>query len=263
MVDKILSCTLSGKMGHFRKFYTNSSSLTYALPPRTVISGILAGAIGRERDSYYDEFSGKKCSIGVSLGKPFRKLIQTVNYLLVKGKDDLTGRGGHTQIPLEFVIPRHGFSRGMLEYEIFFASRNKDLYEEIKTRLQNHSPVFSPYLGLSECPGTLRFNREYSTGDGTLSREQSVEPVSFSCVIRKDMLIPDGLLFMHEQDTYRYIMDKMPVEFDRNRNNLDNGDFIFEADCKKVVARISCPHYRLKDGSKEKNILFMENSRET
>ena len=49
----LLVFDISGKFAHFRKYYTNSSSLTYLVPPRTSIYGLIAGILGLERDSYY------------------------------------------------------------------------------------------------------------------------------------------------------------------------------------------------------------------
>ena len=64
---EVLIFDLSGKMAHFRKYYTNSSSLTYYFPPRTVIIGLIAGLIGKERDSYYEIFSKDKAYVGISI----------------------------------------------------------------------------------------------------------------------------------------------------------------------------------------------------
>ncbi len=62
---KITVFDLYGKFAHFRKFYTNSSSLTYLIPPRTTIEGIIAALLGYERDSYYDVLSVDKLNIAV------------------------------------------------------------------------------------------------------------------------------------------------------------------------------------------------------
>lgn len=102
---KILIFDLIGKMGHFRKIDTNSSSLSYSFPPRTTIVGILAGILGMERDSYYEVFSPNQCQIALSVRTPIRKVMQTVNYMFVKSKAHLNNSGGHTQIPLELVLP--------------------------------------------------------------------------------------------------------------------------------------------------------------
>ena len=37
---KILTFRLQGKMAHFRRYYSNSSALTYTIPPRTTVLNI-------------------------------------------------------------------------------------------------------------------------------------------------------------------------------------------------------------------------------
>lgn len=43
---KALTFCINGKMAHFRKYYSNSSVLSYLLPPVTTVKGILAGLLG-------------------------------------------------------------------------------------------------------------------------------------------------------------------------------------------------------------------------
>jgi len=56
---KLLIFDWKGRMGHFRKLDTNSSSLTYSFPSRTTIAGMIAGVLGYEKDSYYELFRRK------------------------------------------------------------------------------------------------------------------------------------------------------------------------------------------------------------
>lgn len=44
--EKVLIFDIKGPMAHFRKFYTNSSSLSYLVPPKTVVAGLIAGLLG-------------------------------------------------------------------------------------------------------------------------------------------------------------------------------------------------------------------------
>lgn len=62
---KIIIFELWGKFAHFRKFYTNSSSLSYSVPPRTTIEGIIAAILGYERDSYYEKFNPDNLYVAV------------------------------------------------------------------------------------------------------------------------------------------------------------------------------------------------------
>jgi CRISPR-associated protein, Cas5h family len=59
-------------MAHFRKVYSNSTSLSYYFPPRTTVLGIVAAALGLPRDSYYDKLN--QLNVGVSAVTPLRKL---------------------------------------------------------------------------------------------------------------------------------------------------------------------------------------------
>lgn len=95
---KILIFDLVEKFAHFRKYYTNSSSLTYSIPPRTTISGIIAADMGYERDSYYEIFNSENAYIAVKKLGRNKKIIQTVNYILAKGSRDIINPKKHTRI---------------------------------------------------------------------------------------------------------------------------------------------------------------------
>ncbi len=48
---------MKGKRAHFRRFYTNSSALTYPVPPPTTLQGLLGAALGLGPE-YVDLLSG-------------------------------------------------------------------------------------------------------------------------------------------------------------------------------------------------------------
>ena len=56
---------IESKYAHFRKVYTNSSSLTYSVPPRTTLEGIIAAILGYERDTYYKMLDSSSVNIAV------------------------------------------------------------------------------------------------------------------------------------------------------------------------------------------------------
>jgi CRISPR-associated protein Cas5h len=60
---EIISFDVGGKMAHFRKYYANNTALSYTVPPRTTLMGLLAAILGRGRDTYYKEMaSDNGCS---------------------------------------------------------------------------------------------------------------------------------------------------------------------------------------------------------
>lgn len=61
----VLKFDVYGDLAHFRKPYSNMSRLTYKLPPKMTIAGMLSATIGLERDSYYDIFTEDKFKIAI------------------------------------------------------------------------------------------------------------------------------------------------------------------------------------------------------
>jgi len=153
---EILIFDLSGKMAHFRKYYTNSSSLTYYFPPRTVIIGLIAGLIGKERDSYYEIFSKDKAYVGISVKSNIKKIIQTVNYIWAEKLSDLNlSKGQHTQIPLEIITPQN--FDDSIKYRIYFYHKENEIYERIIDAVKNKKIVYPPYLGIAEFAANIEF----------------------------------------------------------------------------------------------------------
>ncbi|RMG82383.1 MAG: CRISPR-associated protein Cas5, partial [Bacteroidetes bacterium] len=48
---KLLVFDISGEYGHFRKFNTTTSPLTYSFPPLPALAGLLGAILGIERET--------------------------------------------------------------------------------------------------------------------------------------------------------------------------------------------------------------------
>lgn len=250
-MNKILIFDLEGTMAHFRKFYTNSSSLSYSFPPRTVITGIVAGVLGYERDSYYDDFNTNSCRIGLSIRKPFRKIIQTVNYVRTKGLNELTGSGGHSQIPLEFLIPIDE----VLVYRIYFKHENKDIYKNLSHRIKNDIFEYPPYFGISECIAKINFVDETEDIDIYNKEDFQISTV----------LLIDKIESIDFKPGYRYMKeDRVPIEFNSDRRIKRIGAYLYEQQCKPIYGikfkenEVFKLTYKDKNTKVEEFIVFME-----
>jgi len=134
-ISGLLTFQLTGRMAHFKKYYSNISSLTYEVPPRTVITGILASILEMPRDTYYGTFSPRKSKIGVQLVNPIRKQVFCMNYV----KKD----GGPTQVRLELLLPRDE----KLQFRIYCWHEDAGLFENLFHRCKNHELGYGVYLG--------------------------------------------------------------------------------------------------------------------
>ncbi len=201
---------LRGKFAQFKKYYSNSSSFTYDLPPRTVLSGMIASILGYSRDSYYEKFSPDVCKIAVGLRAPVRAFTQCMNYL----KDD----GGHTQVRLQVLTAE----QGMLQYEVFLFHEEPDLIEELTKKLSSNSLGYGIYMGQRPFRASI--------DDVTTISADEIEILSdFSGQIESATYLKN-IRFEenHEQDIE---CASMPIHFekmDNGRKPLGTADIVYE-----------------------------------
>ena len=186
-MKEILIFDLNGRLAHFRKYFTNSSSLSYTFPPRTVITGLVAGLLGEERDTYYEKLNDAHCKISLSLKTPVRKIMQTMNYINTSNysADALLSDNPsieHVQIPLEVICP---VSDVEISYRIYFSCES--VHKKLKERLENNLFVYPPYLGITEFLGEIEYISEGTINEIPL--EKSVKLTVY--VERVQLLIGD------------------------------------------------------------------------
>ena len=274
MINRLLVFDLKGKIAHFRKFYTSSSSLSYAFPPRTVITGLIAAILGRERDTYYEEFDTNACKIALSIRSPIRKLIQTVNYIRTKKSGDkkkseesfastsetiksfIEKRIIKYPTPIELVVPKD--FTGEIVYRVYFWHQDGEVMDGLGQRIREKKSVYPLYLGLSEFLAEVEPIDEPS-GEA-IKEESAQQSLEISSVLRADYI--EELLFEEADTPLQYISEKMPVEFGRGRSIKKNEDFIYEKNQKMVRARLKIPcmelFYKERDRQIKENIICME-----
>lgn len=258
-MESLIIFDLKGTFAHFRAFYTNSSSLSYGFPPRTVVSGIVAGILGLEKDNYYEDFSCKNCRIALSIRTPFRKVMQTVNYINTAegkgGEKAVNLSAGHTQIPLEILLPPPG--EDFLIYRVYFY--HPRFQEELRALLQAGKVRFPPYLGLTEFIGKVEFV-DYISRDSINVKNADSQEIEIQSVLPLSKLQEGGLRL---EGGKQYIKELMPVEFNSQRG-ARTANFFYERKGLAVKARIKGEYCHIvykepfRSEKIRENIVFME-----
>lgn len=231
--NKVLIFDVRGPMAHFRKYYTNSSSLSYLFPPRTVVTGLIAGLLGlpseiyakEDEEPYYERFGGDISLVAVSVRTKVTRMMQTVNYLATdnfpKTPDKLLwkmtgGEIGHTQIPLEILLPEIGND---ITYRVYFyhANENEKIYNDLKRRLAEHRFAFPPYMGITEFLASVEYIDE---GKVIKNPKQEVE-LNSVCKLKEVELDFSG-------DNLQYITEKMPTGFLNDRTPKQAEEYVLE-----------------------------------
>lgn len=241
--DKVLIFDIRGTLAHFRKYYTNSSSLSYSFPPRTVVIGLIAGLLGYANERakageriYYELFNTVNCKVAMSLLTRIKKVMQTVNY--IKTKTDqastysfeslITGkRGAPTQIPLEILMSDEGIMQDIV-YRVYFHHNDETrIYSNMKNRLENQRFVYPPYLGISEFIASINYVYE-----GKLEKNSN-NTVEIKTICRLEDIEPD-----FKGNNLQYLIEKMPVDFLNDRTPLKPENYIFEMKNRYLKAKL-------------------------
>jgi len=150
---------VSGEYGHFRKFNTTTSPLTYSIPTPSTIYGLLGAVLGIEREDSYnkirenkehlrDVFSEKNASIAIKPLSEIKKVNIGFNLLDTGSYQSFFNVTNRTQI--EYEILKNPKFRIYLQWD------NK-LREELIERLKNKRFHFNPYLGISQMTANIEF----------------------------------------------------------------------------------------------------------
>jgi CRISPR-associated protein Cas5h len=258
---EILIFDLVGKFAHFRKFYTNSSSLSYHFPPRTAIEGIISAMLGQERDSYYDLFLPTKSKIAVSTRTQTRSIMQTVNYLSVKSLGDLSGRGPRTQVPIEIITSDSIYED--LRYRVYFYHEDVSLTKELEERIKQSTFHYPTSFGLANFLCSVDF-----VGWGTFQKQlfsPNTKP-SWNVVtpIPVSALRHFGILSVKDEDTYSYgfVQDIFPFHFEGNRKLGKNMKLLYHKNFAPIRVttseKLRVIEYNEGKSQKTEAIVFLE-----
>lgn len=213
---KCLVFDIYGDYGHFRKFYTTSSPLTFSIPPRTSVSGMIAAIIGIDKEEYPKYFSKKSSKIAIKINTPINKgrisytLIDTKKCRSNKGVSYLNEINGRTQVTFEILKNP--------SYRIYFWHEDEIIYSKVKAYLEQNKSYYTLSMGLSE------FIAEYSyIGEIDLEFIENSDFVSIDTVINFEENIE--VEFEAEKE---YFKDTLQNEMDEDRVVTEYIKVLFE-----------------------------------
>lgn len=241
----ILIFDIKGRFAHFRKFYTNSSSLSYSVPPRTVLQGLIAAVLGIERDEYYERFKGDNFKIAVKKLNNTRRIMQSINYMKATSASEIINPKEHTQIPFEIITGDEG-----VRYRIYIFIKDDKLMEELYDRIKNKRYAYAPYLGAAPFNCSLEY---VDCIEG--SEAESEDYVILSTPIQSENIVKGGLDLKYTN--YILVRENMPVEFLEGRVISRTAAYIFDERGTKIRSKINSSYIKIRYKDISENILFL------
>lgn len=225
MSDKFLVFDIWGDYAHFKKYYTTSSPVSFSIPPRTVLIGLISAIIGKGKEEYLQVMTKDQVEIAVRVINRIKKIRVTQNLIDTKSgywrpvqRGNLTGR---TQIRFEYLkAPR---------FRIYLRHSVPEIQNSLRSNLENHKSVYTPYLGISEHIADFIFLAE------CLVEENNYETISeVHTVIPLDAMIKADLL----EPGYKYFKERIPVEMLPNRIVTEYREVLYEVEGKPIKAKV-------------------------
>lgn len=266
---EILTFEVRGKMAHFRKYYANNTAFSFSIPPRTTLMGMVAAAMGWQKDEYYNKLSAEHIHFAVRVLEPIKKSFQRVNYLSIKSlgnlsknmTSDFRGHGGRIQTPFEIVTPID-LRKGEVAYQVFLTSGDGSphFFKEIKQHFINHQPVYNLSLGTANFQANLK-NIQILKDHQIAELKQEGFTQLHSAVPSK---MVEELSFEKDQlDKYNSVEEELlPGEFHsepkRMRELKSMNRLLFSVSQHPLRVRLNAPFWEVKTGDELLNIQFMD-----
>jgi CRISPR-associated protein Cas5h len=232
---KILAFDIWGDYGYFRRGYTSTSTITYPFPSRTTISGLIAGILGLEKDSYHDIFNEDNSKLGLRILNPIKKININLNYVNTKEGFLLSDINSNPRVQVQAEFLKD------VKYRLYVSLKDDDLMEELFSNLSEHKSVYTPCLGISEC--IANFNLAYDDiFDLEVSNKDNVDINSVILKTTGDLIIESGRKygvikspgFMNSE---RVVSKYLEYYYEENGNTIKmkNCDFYSVGDEKIVL----------------------------
>jgi len=225
---------VASDIAHFRRQYAITTALTYVLPPRTALSGLVGAIIGLPKDQSLQHFTDEHAIFGVQILEPIRTGHVSINLLDTKGSPDFRPKriNPHTAMRYEIVrSPR---------YRIIFG--HDTLGERLADMLRQGESHYTPCLGLAWMIAWL-------DGAQVLSGEHmsgNQEYQSSSSLVRVSDLQSGTDVQWNSDSVYQRI--RMPAEMQPDRRVTRYEEYIIETTGRSVDARLKS-YWKLADGT--------------
>lgn len=233
---EILIFDIISEYGHFRKYNTTTSPLTYSIPTRTAVAGILGAILGMERelaDGLYPDgvipvqefFSKANSDIAIQILNSVKKENVAINLINTKSSFYDLSKAGRTQIEFELVKN--------VKYRVFFALNNQSGFNELAKRIKTKNHHFSPYLGLAQCTASVEFV-DIKQAKPMVNSDESYIDIITAVNLSKTF----GELPVDFDYSAMYSANNMPIEMNRNREVLEYSEVLIEKNGLPVKAKV-------------------------
>ena len=225
-MNSVLVFDVCGEYGHFRKYYSTTSPLTFSIPPRTALCGLISGIIGLDKNAYLKHFTKNKADIAIRLLKPVTKVRLSQNLINTQDNYFIPVKKGkhHPRTPIRFEFLKDA------KFRIYFRHTDSKIHNKTREFLEYHKCVYTPCLGLSEHIANFKFIGEFECKkieDNNFVEIDSVIPIPNGSHVEIDF-----------EKAGEYLSETLPIEMETDRTVREYTKVAFERNGASIVAKV-------------------------
>jgi len=224
--EKILIFDIYADYAQFKKYFTNMSPLTFSIPPRTVIAGIVGAIIGIDKAENPEIFFEDRAFISLKALRAAKKTKLPTNYLKTTKKSHFYRYQDHKPTNVEYLKDP--------AYRIYVSHHDDTLYSKLKNCLLEHKTHYTLNLGISSCLANFSLIGEFEV-------EQKKGRAGISSVIPKNRI--KNIVF---NDNTLLQQCTLPNQMKNDREVIDYKEFVFEINGGIINAEIDA-YFCIKD----------------
>lgn len=254
---QVLAFDLVGKLAHFRKYYANNTAMSFSVPPRTTLMGVLAAMLGLPRDSYYAALAGSQLRLGVGVRSPLKKSFHRLNFLKVERPSHLNGShpDHHIQVPFE-VVSGHDLTRDLVRYRVYVAptAAGQAIFDQLVAQLTTGGgPHFALSLGTANFSAALENVRLHPQAQ----TRSSDEVLEFHSTVPTELILPQSLA---TGTAISLEEELLPADFvgAGQRELAAMNRVLFSTDGQPLRAQVRGEFFELSEANETQRLLFLE-----
>lgn len=248
MARPLLVFRYRGRFGHFLRAEASASALSYPVPPRTVLLGLMGAVLGLEKDQPQVALEGALVAVSGRLprthwhrAKLRKELPAPLEHTVRAGAKGSDKPENATLVYQEWLLEP--------DYEVY-AALPEPYHSELAGRLRERRWHYPPSLGLSEMAANLE-----------LIAETEAEPlgpdaaIACATLARQDQVAFDGLAALQAETGLTVTVLRMPRSVTPGRV-FSHANYLFERDARPIPVR-SGAAWRVRWEGSQRDILFL------
>ena len=165
---------VASDLAHFRRQYAITTALTYPVPPRTALCGLVGAVLGLPKNESLAHFQDSEAVFGLQILSPLRTGYVSINLVDTKQNPSFRLKAVNPRTTVRYEVLRQP------RYRVMFS--HPSLARQLAESLKTWGIVLHPLPGTRLDDRLVRRRRANRGGGGGLRRQES-SGIRFACTL--------------------------------------------------------------------------------